>query len=197
MEKFFLELDKQWKTLGEEPIQLSIIGSTALFLQSDYQRGTKDTDFLEIDEISENAFKAILKLGGKGSPLSKKFRLFIEIVKRPIPFLPVKPNFVILTHLNKKLKNFRVEVLEIVDVLVSKLKPYRPQDLEDIREMINRNLVDPDKFSKRFLLAKERWLMDARAHELKSYIENFHEVQRELLGVLETPIELPAWLDHC
>ena len=66
---FLLDLDKEWKVLEKEPILLSIIGSTALFLQTDYERGTKDTDFLEVEEISEEVSKALLELGGKDSRL--------------------------------------------------------------------------------------------------------------------------------
>jgi hypothetical protein len=192
IEPFLLDLDKDWKALGDEPIVLSVIGSTALFLQSNYQRGTKDTDFLEIQEIPETLSKALLELGGKDSLLHKKYRLFIQIIKRPIPFLPPQPTFIDLNSL--KLNNFRIQVLDVVDVVVSKLKPYRSQDLDDIREMVKRNLVEPDKLLERFLLAKESWLIDSRAPELRTYIENLHEVQREFLRVPETPIDLPSWL---
>lgn len=191
---FLLDLDKEWKVLEKEPILLSIIGSTALFLQTDYERGTKDTDFLEVEEISEEVSKALLELGGKDSRLHKRHRLYLEIVKRPIPFLPPHPNFIPYDSLS--LKNFKLQILDVVDVVVSKLKPFRFQDLNDIREMVKRHLVDPDKLLERFLLAKERWLIDARAPKLKSYIENLHEVQRELLLVPETPIELPDWIEE-
>lgn len=53
IEQFFKDLDLNWNPLGDEPIGLSVIGSTALFLQTDYQRGTTDTDFMEIQEISK------------------------------------------------------------------------------------------------------------------------------------------------
>ena len=39
--EFFKELDSKWKPQGVEPILLRVIGSTALFLQADYERDRK------------------------------------------------------------------------------------------------------------------------------------------------------------
>lgn len=40
--EFLSEIDAHWKPIGAVPIRLRIIGSAALMLQTDYQRGTKD-----------------------------------------------------------------------------------------------------------------------------------------------------------
>jgi hypothetical protein len=79
---------------------------------------------------------------------------------------------------------------------VSKLKPYRAQDVDDIREMVKRRLIEPNKLLERFKLAKEAWLNDSRAVDLKKYIDNLHEIQREFLQVEETSIDLPSWLQN-
>ena len=47
-------------------ITLRIIGSTALFLQTDYERGTQDSDVLETRDIDAAAKKRLLPIGGKG-----------------------------------------------------------------------------------------------------------------------------------
>ena len=39
MHRFFAEIDEKWKRTGGEPIRLQIIGSAALMLQTDYERG--------------------------------------------------------------------------------------------------------------------------------------------------------------
>jgi len=194
IKSFFEDLDKGWQPLGPEPILLPVVGSTALFLQTDYERGTKDTDFLEVQEIFPEIAKTLLRLGGEDSSLHKKHRLFIQIIKRPVLFLPPDPKFIEMNSI--QLSHFKIQVLDVVDVVVSKLKPYRAKDLDDIREMVKRGHVEPDKLLERFLLAKERWLNDSRASGLKNYIDNLHEVQRELLGVPETQIDLPGWLSE-
>lgn len=86
--------------------------------------------------------------------------------------------------------------MDVVDVVVSKLKPFRGQDVDDIGAMIKRHLVDPTKLLERFLLAKDAWLSDSRAQELWKYIDNLHEIQREFLQIEETPIDLPSWLNN-
>ncbi len=53
VEEFFRELDHEWEPGQEGKITLLIIGSGALFLQTDYERGTKDSDVLETPEISK------------------------------------------------------------------------------------------------------------------------------------------------
>ena len=192
IEYFFQELDKAWKPTGVEPILLPVIGSTALFLQCNYDRGTKDSDILEIDDIA--AGKALLKLAGQGSAFAGKHRMHIQLVTRGFPFLPPKAIFHSLDPLNAQLKHFKIEALDVVDVVVSKLKPFRVQDRDDIQAVVNLGLVDPNKLLKRFLLAKEHWLMDSRGRELPSYIENLNLVQRDWLLVPETSIALPDFI---
>lgn len=93
--------------------------------------------------------------------------------------------------LGKGLKYFRIEALDPVDVVVSKLKTFRSGDLDDIRAMVERNLVDPKRLVERFEAAKEPWLLGSRDIELPQYIQNLHTIQRDYLFVPETPIELP------
>lgn len=192
IQEFFKELDKEWKPTGSEPICLPIIGSSALFLQCNYERGTKDSDILEINKIPES--KKLLELAGKGSKFALKHRMYLELITQGFPFLPTKAMFHPIDSLNASLKNFRIEALDVVDVVVSKLKTFRAQDKDDIQAMIDLDLIDPNKLLERFLLAKDRWLSDSRNVDLPFYIENLHTVQRNYLSVAETIIELPDYI---
>ena len=196
IEEFIHKIESKWRLLGQEPILLSIIGSTALFLQTDYMRGTKDTDVLEVNELPKNVWEQLMILGGKNSDLAKAYRFYIDLVAPGLPFLPPRPFFHPLDTLNKRFKFFRLQVLDPVDVVVSKLKTFRPNDLDDIRAMADRHLINPEKLVERFEGAKEHWLMGSRAPELRQYIENLHTIQRDYLMKKETPITLPDWLDE-
>ena len=44
---FFIDIDRHWGASTEGKIPLRIIGSSALMLQTNYERGTKDSDVLE------------------------------------------------------------------------------------------------------------------------------------------------------
>ena len=76
--EFLAEIDARWKPLGGEPISLQVIGSTALMLQTDYDRGTKDSDVLESAGVSGAVGKRLLALAGKETDIEKQFRSFIR-----------------------------------------------------------------------------------------------------------------------
>lgn len=194
IKEFFKEIDNFWKPIGEEPIELSTIGSTALFLQSSYSRGTKDSDILESKNLSPHIPEKLEKLAGIGSRLAQKHKMYLDIVKSALTFLPAKPLFHPIDA-NLKLTHFRIRVLDVVDVVVSKLKTFRAQDVDDIHSMVKLKLVDRGRLVDRFKLAMDRWLLDSRALDLPVYIENLHAVERDFLRVDETPIELPRWID--
>lgn len=195
IEEFLIELDQNWKTSSKELIRLPIIGSAALFLQCDYSRGTKDSDVLQVGQLTADEVVAALeKIAGSGSVLAKRHRVYLDIVAQSIPFLPHPPRFHVLENLNHQLHHFKVEVLDMVDVVVSKLKPFRAQDVDDIRYLADRGLIESSELVSRFEAAVAYWSMDARATQLPKYVENLHVVQRDLLGVEETVIELPRWI---
>lgn len=190
VEQFFRDLDHEWKS-GQGKITLLIIGSGALFLQTDHDRGTKDSDILETSEISPEVSERLRAIAGRGSPLFKKHRIFLDIVRAPIPFLPQKPIFHDIPSL--KLKNFSVRVLDIVDVVVSKLKPFRPRDVEDIQFLVSKKLIPHKKLVERFNLVIDYHAMDSRAEDFPKFVKNLNEVER-MMRVPESEIDLPEWI---
>ena len=84
--------------------------------------------------------------------------------------------------------------LDVVDVVVSKLKPFRPNDKADIDAMIDRELIHHARLVDRFRSAADDWAYGAHADRLHTYVKNLNEVERDMLGVDETEIELPSWI---
>jgi hypothetical protein len=195
IENLITKIEEQWKPTGEEPFLLRIIGSSALFLQTDYVRGTKDADILEINNLSPKIWEQLNLIAGKGTYLAKTQHLYIDLVSPGLPFLPPQPLFHPLKILSEKFHYFQLQALDPIDVIISKLKTFRPSDIDDIRAMAKRHLLNPSLLVERFELAKDHWLLGSRAPELKYYIENLHTIQRDYLFVKETPIELPDWLE--
>jgi len=195
IKNFIEDIDLNWKKTGDEPIRLNVIGSTALFIQTNYVRSTKDTDILEIGKVKGDIKNSLETLAGKKSRLSKKHKIYLDIVGRAIPFLPQAPLFHNSKDLNKNLQNFRINVLDIADVVVSKLKTFRPADCDDIRAMIDGDHITHKKLIERFKSAKNRWELDSRATDLPKYVENLNFVEREYFMVEESEIELPDWID--
>jgi hypothetical protein len=174
--------------------RLPIIGSAALMLQADYQRGTKDSDVLETPELAGATGERLLLLSGKGSDLHKRWRMYLEIVAEALPFLPQSPAWLDVPDLNAELRNFSVAVLDVVDVVVSKLKRFNPNDASDIEAMIDRDLVPHDKLILRFKSAVDSYSMDSRADDLPTYVHNLNRVERDLFGLPPTEIDLPSWV---
>lgn len=189
---FLSEIDAGWKPIGGEPICLRLIGSAALMLQTDYERGTKDGDILEAAEITLAVKAQLLKRGGPRTPLSKKFGMYLEVVQRAILFWPQGAVFHPVPDL--ALKNFSIEVLDVTDIVVSKLKRLNQNDSDDIGAMAAKKLLDHGKLVRRFKSAVDMYSMDARVEDLDKYIANLNRIERDFLGAPESKIEKPDWM---
>lgn len=194
-EDFFCELDDLWDLPGP-PIPLRIIGSAALMLQTDYERGTKDSDILETPALGPAITARLRVLAGQSTTLHKRHRIYLDIVPVALPFLPTDPLWHPL-QINTILRHFQLDVLDITDVAVSKLKRFLPSDRNDIAAMIERDLIPHDKLLTRFRSALNTYLLDSRAEDLPRYIKNLNRIERDDYDLPETAIEtfdLPPWL---
>jgi hypothetical protein len=194
IEHFLLDLDAHWGPT-EPRLPLKVIGSTALMLQADYLRGTKDSDVLGVEPVRAEIRKKLLDLAGEGSSLHQRHRIYIDVVAPGIPFLPHPPRFVLLEGLNAQLQAFQISALEVLDVVVSKLKPFRGSDRDDVRAMVDMDLVEHRLLIERFRSAVDSFTMDARADDLPAIIQHLHWVERECFASRPTPIQLPPWVD--
>lgn len=190
---FLSEIDARWKPVGGEPLPLELVGSAALMLQADYARGTKDGDVLESRDGSLAIKKQLIALAGNGTEMHKRFGLYIDVVNRAIMFLPQRPVFHPLPDL--RLKNFKAAVLDVNDVVLSKIKRLNSDDLSDIRAMADMGLLDHRVLVQRFKAAVDRFTIDARALDVPLYLKNLHRVERDLLNVPLSPIQLPPECD--
>lgn len=185
------EVARAWAV---EAATLRVIGATALALQVDYDRGTKDADVLRATGLSDEAATHLLDLAGPGTPLAKRWRLHVELVPNGIPFLPHGPVWREIS-LPDAPSRITVLVLDVVDVVVSKLKRFHANDRADVGAMIAAGHVEHARFVERFRSAVDEFIYDARAEELPRYIANFHEVERDVFGVEESEIDLPSWVE--
>ena len=173
---------------------LRIIGCGALLLQTDYQRGTKDSDVLEAADLDTATKDALLAIAGRESELHTRHRMFVEVVGQGLPFLAQSPVWHARPELEDSLRHFSIYVLDVVDVVVSKLARFHSDDRADIESMIPRGLVTHDVLIARFEAAKDVRKDTAYADHLPTYVANLNRVERDYLGVDETEIELPSWV---
>jgi len=194
VEDFLRDLDGRWALDTGGPITLRLLGSTALILQTDYARGTKDGDILETSEITPAVSAGLLALGGRGTLLARRHNMYVEILASAFPFFPEVPLWHRLAPFDPPLTRFHVEVLDVLDVVIAKLPRLHGTDRKDIAEMVRRGLIDPTRLRERFQSAVDGWAMDARADDLPRVVRNFHRVQRDELLVDESEIDLPSWV---
>jgi hypothetical protein len=192
---FFRDLDRAWKPEGRGRIRLPIIGAGALLLQTNYERLTKDSDVLETTDMDEGVRRQFEALAGKDSRLHHRHRLYLDVVRLGLPLLPQRPRWIPIPDLTASLAYFRIEVLDVVDVVVSKLKRFHANDRSDIEAMVDRELVSHASLVDRFKSAVDAFSLDARASDLPKYVANLHLVERDFFDTAETEIELPPYID--
>ena len=133
--------------------------------QARYQRGTKDSDVLHASDLLDDVRRRLLELAGPGTELHTRHRLYIDIVANGVPFLPHVPRWHLVTSL-ASLVSFEVTALDVVDVVVSKLKRFNANDISDIEAMIDDQLVSRERLLERFRDAVDCFSGDARAEDL-------------------------------
>lgn len=187
---FFQALDSAWPEPGGARIRLRVIGSAALMLQLDYQRGTKDSDVLQAGSLPSDLETRIASLAGPESALARRHRMYLDLVPPGLLFRPQRLHFHPQAELNASLRSFEIEALDPVDVVVTKLKRFNARDQDDIRAVAEAGRLDHARLLDRFRAALDAFSMDARADDFPRYVEHLNQVERDLLGVDETPFDL-------
>ena len=65
IENFIVAIDQAWTGDPGPKILLRVIGSTALMLQADYVRGTKDSDVLEAADLTRRSSGSFWRWRGR------------------------------------------------------------------------------------------------------------------------------------
>ena len=120
VEDFLRALDRGWSQSAVR-IPLRIVGSTALMLQTSYVRGTKDSDIVTTTELTPELQDRLLAVAGPGTKLHEQYRLYVQIGPGGLLFRRQAVKWHPLATLNAALRSFEVEVMDVVDVVVSKL----------------------------------------------------------------------------
>lgn len=185
---FFEELDRLWAPASEPRIRLKVFGSVALFLQTDFERTTKDADVLATSDLPTDVLGRLVLLAGRRSALSQKTGMFLDMVSPSVPMMPADP----LWHddFSHRLQNFDIQCLDVADVLVSKLKRFSKRDQDDVQEMIVGGHVEHERMLSRFLSVIERYRFSARAADLEEMAVRFNQVERDMFLVDETHFDL-------
>ncbi|WP_306597714.1 DUF6036 family nucleotidyltransferase [Geothrix sp. 21YS21S-2] len=194
-ETFLQDLDRLYASQrpAEAPkVGLRILGSVALMIQAHYIRGTKDGDVLESALIHRTVKADLLNLGGKGTGLANRHGIYLDIVPSGILFMPNAVAYHPLPEISSALRCFEVEVMDITDPCVTKLKRFNANDQADLGAMVRLQKLDYALFRDRFLSAIDHCRGQAFADDYPRIVDNFHQVERDIFLVSETAIDLRA-----
>jgi hypothetical protein len=162
-------------------------------LQTTYDRGTKDGDVLETDEVTDQIAGRLIEIAGPNTVIHRRHGMYVDIVRRGILFRRQSPVYLPLEQVNLKLVHFEVFAMSIVDVVVGKLARFNANDRSDIDAMVERDLIAHPDVVSCFREAVD-FKMDLTADEFAKCVKNMHSVERDMLDVAETEFDEPSWL---
>ncbi|MFM2418041.1 MAG: hypothetical protein RL385_2764 [Pseudomonadota bacterium] len=196
IEAFLTQIDVRWAPAAAGQRQtIPIFGASALMLATNYLRATKDSDVLQTSALDKTAATQLLTLAGRGTQLAVKHGLYVEVLPEAYPFLPQKPCWNRI-EFTPALKHLHIDVLDVVDIVVSKLRRFHGSDVDDIEAMIERGLVTHDTLIERFRSAFDVALYNADAEKRPSIVKNLNRIERDSLGEEPTAFEYPSWADN-
>jgi hypothetical protein len=165
-----------------QKVELFVGGGAAILLAYDGMLATVDVDFIG---PKSGLLLEMSKLLGKGSEAHRETKLYFDVV--PPGLFPSDlgwRNRMIRIDL-PQLRNIGLRVLEIHDLIISKLKRFSGKDQRDVRALCNRPEVDIHTLRARY---REARLL--RDHDEREKMDvNFRVVEVEYLGRKPTEFE--------
>lgn len=191
VEARFRALDTALAAAPPPRFELRLVGSTALFAQTSWRRGTTDSDAVQ-PWAFDPALKAhLLRLAGADTALARRHGIHLEFVGQGILLLAEEPDWrpwLSLTH-------FELMVLAPTDTCVAKLARLHGDDRDDIEAMVRLGVVTHPSLVERFRSAVLQHGQQGMGHKLPRAIDNLHRVERDIFVVDESEVELPDWMD--
>lgn len=136
---FLQELDKELQF--NQPLSLYLIGGGGITLAYDHQNRTADLDFIDPPET-------IVKKGGENTQLAKKYGIYISPVYA-INFSVPDDWKNKCQFLDLSLKNLKIWVASVEDIILGKLARMEPKDLEDIFSLYQLQKLNAKKLLRR------------------------------------------------
>ncbi len=160
IQRFLQALDEALVAYAEAGERLDVypIGRAALILHYglSFQGGaTKDFDVIQIGHPPTRLARKASELFGPGTPNARSLGLYLEWVQDGLP--PLAPNFE--RRANEMIGEWqvlRLWQLDIHDLVVTKLKSFRPQDRVDLQFLCDQGSLQVDRL-RELLESAFRW----------------------------------------
>ncbi len=138
--EFLTEIDEQLSS----PVRLVCIGGFVVTVIHGFSRSTGDLDHVE---CPHELTAELAQIAGKGTPLHKKFGLYVDYVG----FVTMPYNFdERLLEAPFHFENIKIFVPDVYDLVLSKLERNSPKDQADVRFLANKYGLSFAILQKRF-----------------------------------------------
>jgi hypothetical protein len=154
---FFAEVDAQ---LGEE-VALHLCGGFVVTQLYGVARTTNDVDFLS---VVPNVRANLAELAGKGSPLHRKRKIFLDAVSVATP--PENYEDRLVPMFPGAWSRLRLCALEAHDLALSKLERNIERDRDDVQQLALGGHVKPDILRDRYYSELRPHLANESRHDL-------------------------------
>ena len=177
------QLHEPWRSFLRD-IDTQLSGSTEIhclggFVVAEYYglaRPTSDVDIIQVRGASNAA--DVLRIGGKGSALAKKHRVYIDIVT--VADVPERYEERLIDVYAGEFRNLRVRVFERHDLALAKLGRNQDYDREDVRRLAQGPGLDVAILEQRYR-DELRWQLGNPEREdltFELWLEMIKEVQQ-------------------
>jgi hypothetical protein len=165
--EFLTELDAALT----EPVSLYCIGGFVVSLCYGLPRPTGDIDCYSV--LPHSCVHILEQTAGLGSPLSKKYKVFLHFVQ--VNTMPEDYEARSVEMFPGRFKRLRLYAPDPYDLILSKMERNSPKDREDVEYLVKAHHLDPQQLRERY------------EKELRPYLAN--ESRHDLT--------LKLWLDAC
>lgn len=168
-QSFLTELDSQLVT----EVQLRCLGGFAITMLYELPRPTEDVDFLSTVPYEE--MQILLKLGGQGSPLHKKHKVYLQHVTEASP--PENYEDRLIPMFPSVYRKLRLSALDPYDLALSKLERNIERDRNDVKYLAAHVPLDLTKLKQRYEDEMRPYLSNESRHDLtmKLWLEMLEE----------------------
>ena len=176
------QLHEPWRSFLHD-IDTQLSGPTEIhclggFVVAEYYglaRPTSDVDIIQVRGASNAA--DVLRIGGKGSALAKKHRVYVDIVT--VADVPERYEERLIDVYAREFRNLRIRVFERHDLALAKLGRNQDYDREDVRRLAQGPGLDVTILQHRYR-DEVRWQLGSPDREdltLKLWIEMISELR--------------------
>ncbi len=154
--EFLAEVD--WQLT--DTVHLHCVGGFTATVVYGIPRHTGDLDYIHV--VPRQAAQELEHVGGPGSALAKKHKVFIHsagVVELPYEYENR------LRELDLGLTRLHIWIAEIYDLILSKLTRNSPKDMEDVKFLAGRHQLDFAVLYERWSSDMKIWVTNAERHE--------------------------------